>query len=177
MLAYLMVMGFLNYGGGSTGMLKGLAGGALLLGTLMALMPVGIFVFAGPKAGKSKSKDDQEDVETSRSDDEVDAVEEDAGDDGEDASGGMDSMAETGAWTAGDASDEDDLELASSAEMDTAEEATDDSDFEVAVADDADEDTAQEPDGADDELPSAGDMDFEFDDEEEDEPPAKGKKK
>lgn|GEM_PF-1075290 len=51
-LAYLMVMSFLNFADRSSGSLKGLAGLALLLGSVLALMPIGILI-AGPKSKKS----------------------------------------------------------------------------------------------------------------------------
>lgn len=51
-LAGLMVISFLNYADKSPGALKALAGVSLLLGGALALMPVAILVFAGPKAPK-----------------------------------------------------------------------------------------------------------------------------
>ena len=55
-LAYLMVMAFLNYSGGPSLWTKLLAGLLLLIGMLLMLMPVGIFVYAGPKAEKAPKK-------------------------------------------------------------------------------------------------------------------------
>ena len=52
-LAGLMVISFLNYADKSPGALKALAGVSLLLGGALALMPVAILVFAGPKTPKS----------------------------------------------------------------------------------------------------------------------------
>jgi hypothetical protein len=51
-LACLMVMAFVNYAGGPTWWVKILAGMLLLIGALLAAMPVGIFLFAGPRAEK-----------------------------------------------------------------------------------------------------------------------------
>ncbi len=55
-LAYLMVMAFLSYSGGPSIWSKALAGMLFVIGTLLVLMPVGIFVFAGPKAEKAPKK-------------------------------------------------------------------------------------------------------------------------
>ncbi len=52
-LAYQMVMVFINYAGGSTMWPKVLAGLLLLIAVLLAVMPVGIILFAGPKTEKS----------------------------------------------------------------------------------------------------------------------------
>ncbi len=56
LLAYLMVMAFLNYSGGPTMWSKALAGMLFVIGTLLVLMPVGIFVFTGPKTEKAPKK-------------------------------------------------------------------------------------------------------------------------
>jgi hypothetical protein len=61
LMAYLMVMAFINYAGGQTVIHKILCVLLLLIGLLLAAMPVGIFVLAGPKAEKApaKKKDDE----------------------------------------------------------------------------------------------------------------------
>ncbi len=58
-LAVLMVMAFLSAGaGGWSVTVKGLAGMLLLIGGVLAVMPIGILLFAGPKAEKpAKQKD------------------------------------------------------------------------------------------------------------------------
>lgn len=58
-LATLMVLAFLSTGaGGWSIVVKGIAGALLLAGGFLAVMPVGILLFAGPKAEKPpKSKD------------------------------------------------------------------------------------------------------------------------
>lgn len=55
-LAYLMVMSFIQYAGGPSMWTKGLAGMLFLIGLLLMAMPVGIFLFAGPKAEKASPK-------------------------------------------------------------------------------------------------------------------------
>lgn len=58
-LMILLVMGFINYAGGPTGV-KVISGITLLLSAGLALMPVGIFVLSGPKAEKPpKAKNDE----------------------------------------------------------------------------------------------------------------------
>jgi hypothetical protein len=49
-------MAFINYAGGWSVTLQGLAGVLLLIGATLALMPVGIFLFMGPKAEKAPRK-------------------------------------------------------------------------------------------------------------------------
>lgn len=162
-LAYVMVMAFLNHGGGSSGMLKGLAGGTLVVGSLLALMPIGIFIFAGPKKAKTADKDD----------DATELQEDDAAD-----SGDVDA-AQTVIYDSPDADDED--ELADSADLDEAEATidADADDFEMAD-DDEDLELGDDDSAADDDLEvtmdaSGDDDDFSFDDEDDD-APAKGKK-
>ncbi|MFN0056350.1 MAG: hypothetical protein ACKV0T_29745 [Planctomycetales bacterium] len=55
-LAYLMVMAFLGPGAGGWPILKGLAGTLLLIGATLAVMPVGILLFSGPKTVKPPKK-------------------------------------------------------------------------------------------------------------------------
>jgi hypothetical protein len=55
-LAVLMVMAFVNHAGGWSVTLQGLAGILLLIGSTLALMPVGIYVLMGPKAEKASKK-------------------------------------------------------------------------------------------------------------------------
>jgi hypothetical protein len=59
-LACLMVMAFVNYAGGPTWWVKVLAGMLLLIGMLLAAMPVGIILFAGPKAEKAPKTEKDE---------------------------------------------------------------------------------------------------------------------
>jgi hypothetical protein len=66
LLVYLMVMAFLNHAGGPTMWPKALAGTALLIGLVLAVMPFGILVFGGPKAEKAapeKKADEEADNE------------------------------------------------------------------------------------------------------------------
>lgn len=51
-LAVLMVMAFVNFAGGWSVTVKGLAGVLLLIGAGLAVMPIGIFLFGGPKTEK-----------------------------------------------------------------------------------------------------------------------------
>lgn len=60
-LAVLMVMAFVNHSGGWSVTLQGLAGILLLIGSTLALMPVGIYVLMGPKSGKASKKKDSKD--------------------------------------------------------------------------------------------------------------------
>jgi hypothetical protein len=53
LLVGLMALAFLSYAGGPTMWVKALAVVSLLIGLLLTAMPVGIFVFAGPKAEKA----------------------------------------------------------------------------------------------------------------------------
>jgi hypothetical protein len=59
-LAYLMVMAFLSHSGGPSMWTKALAGMLLLIGALLAVMPFGIMVFAGPKTEKAPKKPKEE---------------------------------------------------------------------------------------------------------------------
>lgn len=57
-LAVVIVMAFVSYAGGWSITVKGLAGSLLLIGSSLAVMPIGILLFAGPKAEKpAKQKD------------------------------------------------------------------------------------------------------------------------
>ena len=56
LMAYLMVMFFLKYTGGQSIIHMALCGLLLLIGLLLAAMPIGIFVLAGPKAEKAPAK-------------------------------------------------------------------------------------------------------------------------
>ncbi len=83
-LAYLMVMVFLNFSGGGTVWTKVLAGMLLLIGGLLAVMPVGIILFAGPKTEKApkksaeKSDDDEGELLEAEDDEAVLEAEDDA---------------------------------------------------------------------------------------------------
>lgn len=68
LLAGLMVIAFLNYAGGPTMWVKALAVTALLIGLLLTVMPVGIFVFAGPKAEKAPKEKTGDEAESEASD-------------------------------------------------------------------------------------------------------------
>jgi hypothetical protein len=59
-LACQMVMAFVNYAGGPTLWTKALAGMLLVIGGLLAVMPVGIFLYAGPKTEKAPKKPKEE---------------------------------------------------------------------------------------------------------------------
>ncbi|MGE5193339.1 MAG: hypothetical protein ACM3U2_12665, partial [Deltaproteobacteria bacterium] len=59
-LACLMVMAFLSYSGGPSMWTKALAGMLFVIGTLLALMPVGVFVFGGPKTEKAPKEPKEE---------------------------------------------------------------------------------------------------------------------
>ena len=59
-LAYLMVMAFLGHSGGPSMWTKALAGMLLVIGGLLAAMPFGIIVFAGPKTEKAPKKPEDE---------------------------------------------------------------------------------------------------------------------
>jgi len=59
-LAYLMVMAFLSHSGGPSMWTKALAGLLLIIGGLLAMMPFGIMVFAGPKTEKAPKKSKEE---------------------------------------------------------------------------------------------------------------------
>ena len=60
LMATLMVMSFAKYAGGPSVLHKILCALALLIGLLLAAMPVGIFVLAGPKAEKAPAKKKEE---------------------------------------------------------------------------------------------------------------------
>lgn len=74
-LAYLMVMAYLGPGaGGWSIIVKGLTGTLLLVGATLAVMPIGILLFSGPKtpkAPKKKKADPQPEAEAA----EVEAAE------------------------------------------------------------------------------------------------------
>jgi hypothetical protein len=186
-LAYLMVMSFLNFADRSTGSLKGLAGLALLLGCVLALMPIGILV-AGPKSKKSaggaapSTGDSIAEDAASISDEEIDELqsaddfEAVADDDFESADGFEDDLGD----------DLDSGELV--AEVDSGD--LDSGDFssgDLVVDDESDEFNSDDleipPDGSDDILVAEASDDFGFDDflveedDDEPEPPSKKKKK
>ncbi|HVW02704.1 MAG TPA: hypothetical protein VHB77_20270 [Planctomycetaceae bacterium] len=54
MLSYLLVMVFLQYGGGKTVMMQALAAITLLLSIAAVLAPAGLWVFGGPAAPRKK---------------------------------------------------------------------------------------------------------------------------
>jgi hypothetical protein len=62
-MAYLMLMAFVNSAGGPTVLSKIQCVLALLIGLLLAAMPVGIFVLTGPKGEKAPAKKKEEKVE------------------------------------------------------------------------------------------------------------------
>jgi hypothetical protein len=70
-MAYLMVMAFVNSAGGPTVLSKIQCILALLIGLLLAAMPVGIFVLTGPKGEKSPAKKKEEKEEKEQKDAEV----------------------------------------------------------------------------------------------------------
>lgn len=80
-MAVLMVMAFINYAGGQSVFHKILCVLLLLIGLLLAAMPVGIFVLAGPKAEKApaKKKDEEEEVADAASGEVVEAAEASSG--------------------------------------------------------------------------------------------------
>jgi hypothetical protein len=198
LLAYFMVMVFLNFGGGSSGFFKGLAGVSLLLGAMLALMPVGILVFAGPKSEKKKPKpkpadgDESETEAIADSGDEVAAVA-DSGDDlavaEEDADADEDDVDRTGetiefqtdeAMAAAEDEGEVDAEAAdleSTDNLELADAVEADDDFEMAGDEEealdfaeAGEDAAAEEPATDDKSGETlvAEDNFLFDDEEED---------
>jgi hypothetical protein len=61
-MAALMVLAFGKYAGGPSILHKLLCGMALLIGLLLAAMPIGIFVLTGPKAEKAPAKKKKEEV-------------------------------------------------------------------------------------------------------------------
>jgi hypothetical protein len=164
LMAYLMVAAFLQHAGGPSAWTKALAGMLLLIGLLLAAMPLGIFLYGGPKTEKAPAKK----AEGDSSEEGADA--ESAAESGDD----MDSRhAET---VIGDADEfeeradvtDENLEVFEGAPDEfsvTGEVVTGDSAAEESF--DADADSDFEVNTGDDEEP------FEFDDEE----PKKGKKK
>jgi hypothetical protein len=74
-LAVLMVMAFVNHAGGWSVTLQGLAGILLLIGSTLALMPVGIYVLMGPKAEKGSKKKAANDKEADSAAEPVDSSE------------------------------------------------------------------------------------------------------
>lgn len=75
LLAYLTVMSFIDYGEGSSGVMKGLAGLGAAMGSLLALMPVGILVLVRSPGSEKKAKPEEKPAEAAASaavaDDEV----------------------------------------------------------------------------------------------------------
>jgi len=56
LMAYLMVASFVQYAGGPSMWTKALAGMLFLVGLLLAAMPLGIFLYGGPKTEKAPAK-------------------------------------------------------------------------------------------------------------------------
>jgi len=71
LLVYLMVMAFVNYAAGPTLWPKALAGMSLLCGLLLAVMPIGIFVYGGPKTEKAPAEKKGDEAEISSGDEET----------------------------------------------------------------------------------------------------------
>jgi hypothetical protein len=70
-LVYLMVMSFLHFAGGQSMWPKALAGMSLLIGLLLTFMPVGIFLYGGPKSEKDADKESDADSDDKASDSET----------------------------------------------------------------------------------------------------------
>jgi hypothetical protein len=158
-LAYLMVMAFLSHSGGPSMWTKALAGMLLVIGGLLAVMPFGIIVFAGPKTEKAPKKPKEEAakeegsaVVAAESESELEA------DEAEEGSGSRAAVTDPNLEVV--EANSDDFAMTGKvegAEEDAAELSEDDSDFEVNAA--------------------AGESDDEFFEAEEDQPKKKGKKK
>ena len=136
-LAYLMVMAFLNYSGGPSMWSKALAGMLFVIGTLLMLMPAGIFVFAGPRAEKAPKKPKGETSEEAAEEVGSAVVEAESGEAVVEAEEGMEGSGEHAAVT------DPNLEVVDSSAEDfgmsgelvgAGEAAEDDSDFEVNTA-------------------------------------------
>jgi hypothetical protein len=127
-LAVLMVMSFLEHSGGPTMWVKALAGMLLIIGSLLAVMPFGILVFAGPKSDKAPKKADTADKEAGSA--VVEAEVEEAGD----KSGSRAAVTDASLEVVDSASEE----FAASDEEGAAA-AEDDSDFEVNTPEDGSE--------------------------------------
>jgi hypothetical protein len=170
-MAYVMVMSFLNFADRSSGALKGVAGLALLLGAALAVTPIGILVFGGPK--KEKKPKAEPDVTGDTGTDETvivedEALEEDAfeegADDDVDTAALDDDLEATAAF---EEVNEDDDTFAIEQDVDA------DSDDLASVAEDSDDEFAFEAEEESDDV-------FSFDDElsdDEDDSSTGGKKK
>jgi hypothetical protein len=148
-LVCLMVMAFMNHAAGPSIYPKALAGLALLSGLLLTVMPIGIFVFGGPRAEKAPAEKsgDEADVAVSGSEEIVAES-----DDGFESSSGVtdenleviegepDEFAMTGEVVTGDAD-------SSSEEFDLG------SDFEIGGADDEAVEVLEDDDEFDDDAP------------------------
>ena len=136
-LAYLMVMAFLNHSGGPSLWSKALAGMLFVIGTLLTLMPAGIFVFAGPRAEKAPKKPKEEAAEEAAEEADSAVVEAESGEAVVEAEEGEEGSGERSAVT------DPNLEVVDSSAEDfgmsgelvgAGEVAEDDSDFEVNTA-------------------------------------------
>jgi hypothetical protein len=124
-LACLMVMAFVKYAGGPTWWVKILAALLLLIGALLAAMPVGI-ILAGPKTEKEPKKSPDEAAEKSDAAEAEEAAEEPARSGATDSSlevVGTDESAMTGEFVADEPASGEDFDLGpgSEFEMDAAE--------------------------------------------------------
>jgi hypothetical protein len=72
-LAVLMVMAFVSFAGGWSVTVKGLAGALLLIGGVLAVMPIGILVLGGPKTEKP-AKPKEKAAKAAADDDELQAA-------------------------------------------------------------------------------------------------------
>ena len=70
-VVYVMVMAFVNYAAGPAVWPKALAGMSLLCGLLLAVMPIGIFVYGGPKAEKAPAEKTGDESEGGSGDEEA----------------------------------------------------------------------------------------------------------
>lgn len=184
--AFLMVMAFLNHAGGPTTVIKALNGSMLLIGSLLAVMPFGILVFAGPKTEKPpKAKEGGEAKSKSESGAEADS-ESEVAEEVEDADFEEAEAEETEAEEAGEA-EPDAGEAFGESDGEEAFDESDESPVDVTdpnleVVDAEPEDFAMTgelvtgDDAAADDVFDSGE-DFEVEAEEPDDTPKKGKKK
>jgi hypothetical protein len=70
-VVYVMVMAFVNYAAGPAVWPKALAGMSLLCGLLLAVMPIGIFVYGGPKTEKAPAEKSGDKAESTSGDEET----------------------------------------------------------------------------------------------------------
>ena len=75
LMTYMMVMAFVNFAGGASPVHKALCGLALLIGLLLAAMPIGVLVLAGPKAEKPAKSDSGKKKNSDASDEAVEEAE------------------------------------------------------------------------------------------------------